>query len=123
VHFGDPANLRANNDGDSTNNVGDRMYGYSFELSYHEKLNSVDSTPWEFVPFYRYSQINLQTSGVPGTDLNAATGTGFNTYHTFGAALFPTPKVVLKADYQLVVDKDASTSDRKAVLGSVGFFF
>src|SRR5262249_2283166 len=28
VSFGDPANLRANNDGDPTNNVGKNMYGY-----------------------------------------------------------------------------------------------
>lgn len=123
ANFGDPDNLRANNDGDSTNNVGSSMYGYSFETAYHVNLNSGEVKPWEFVPFYRYSQIDLQTSGVNGTDLNAPTGAGFNTYHTFGAALFPTRKVVLKADYQFVIDKDQQTADQKSLLGAVGFFF
>lgn len=123
VNFGDTNNLRANNDGDATNNVGSDMYGYSFEGAYHVKLSSSDKTPWEFVPFYRYSQIDMQTSGFSGTDVNDPTGAGFNTYHTFGAALFPTPKLVLKTDYQFIVDKDSSTSDQKSLLGSVGFFF
>jgi hypothetical protein len=35
VRFGNVFNLRANNDGDPTNNVGKTMYGYSSELAYH----------------------------------------------------------------------------------------
>ena len=123
ANIGTPGNLRANNDGDATNNVGDSMYGYSFEGSYHVKLASSDVESWEFVPFYRYSQIDMQTAGFDGTDANDPSGAGFNTYHTFGAALFPTPKLVLKADYQIVEDKDSQTANQKSLLGSVGFFF
>lgn len=123
INFGNTNNLRANNDTDATNNVGNDMYGYSFEGAYHYDFSSSDVTPWEFVPFYRFSKIDLQTSGVGGTDLNDPTGANDMTYHTFGAALFPTREVVLKADYQIVQDKDPETSNQKAFLGSVGFFF
>ena len=123
INFGDTNNLRANNDTDPTNNVGNDMYGYSFEGAYHYDFSSSDVTPWEFVPFYRFSKIDLQTSGVGGTDPNDPTGANDMTYHTFGAALFPTREVVLKADYQIVQDKDPESSNQKAFLGSVGFFF
>lgn len=123
TNFGDTDNLRANNDGDSTNNVGSSMYGYSFEAAYHLDLVPTGKERWELVPFYRYSFIDLQTSGVHGTDSNNPTGAGTNRYHTFGAALFPTPKIVLKADYQFILDDDMQTANEKALLGAVGFFF
>jgi hypothetical protein len=51
VTFGNPANLRANNDSDPTNNVGKTMYGYSGELAYHLPLGNILSSDWEAVPF------------------------------------------------------------------------
>lgn len=123
INLGDPQNLRANNDGDATNNVGDAMHGYSFEAAYHVNLASSTREPWELVPFYRYSRINLQTSGFEGSDVNSPSGQGNQEFHTFGGALFPTPKVVLKADYQFIHDEDGATPTSKALLGSVGFFF
>lgn len=121
--FGDTDNLRANNDGDATNNVGNSMYGYSFEAAYHVDLRPNSKEKWEFVPFYRFSEINLQTAGAHGSDVEGRTGSGLQQYHTFGTAIFPTPKVVLKADYQFVLDNDDQSPDQKAFLGAVGFFF
>ncbi len=46
VSFGNPANLRANNDSDPTNNVGKTMYGYSGELAYHLPLR-LPFAPWQ----------------------------------------------------------------------------
>ena len=70
VIFGNPANLRANNDTDPTNNVGNTMYGYSGEVAYHFPLGTILYSDWEAVPFYRYTYQNLQTAGFAGTDLN-----------------------------------------------------
>lgn len=123
VEFGNTDNLRANNDNDSNNNVGNKMYGYSLESAYHVNLTSSEVEPWELVPFYRYSYIDLQNSGVQGSDLNLPTGLGTKEYNTFGVALFPTPKLVMKLDYQLVKDDDPNTNNDKFFLGSFGFFF
>jgi hypothetical protein len=116
--FGNPANLRANNDSDPTNNVGRTMYGLSGEVAYHYSLGSIMKTNWEAVPFYRYSYENLQTSGFAGSDTNARTSAGRPQFHTVGVAVFPTPKLVLKLDYQKVLGLR-----QDSVLGAVGFFF
>ncbi|MCB9029590.1 MAG: hypothetical protein H6619_00945 [Deltaproteobacteria bacterium] len=123
TNFGDTDNLRANNDGDPTNNVGSHMRGYSLEAAYHWQLypNAVES--WEIVPFYRFSDINLQSGGVNGSDANTPSGEFDRRFHTIGAAIFPTPKIVLKLDYQFIEDEDPTTADEKALLGAVGFFF
>ena len=55
VRFGNPANLRANNDGDDSNNIGKKMYGYSGEIAYHVPLGVILASEWEAVPFYRYT--------------------------------------------------------------------
>ena len=41
VGFGNPANLRANNDSDPTDNVGKSMFGYSGEIAYHVPLGTI----------------------------------------------------------------------------------
>ena len=110
--FGNPENLRANNDTDPTNNVGKNLYGYSGEIAYHFPLGSFLSSDWEAVPFYRYTYQNLQTNGFAGTDLNAPTGAGQQWFHTAGVAIFPAPQIVLKATYQRVHNRD---SDRRTV--------
>jgi hypothetical protein len=123
VIFGNPANLRANNDGDPTNNVGKTMYGISGEVAYHYPLGTFLNSRWEAVPFYRYTYQNLQTGGFAGTDLNAPTGAGQTQFHDVGLAVFPSPKVVLKATYQHVKNNDPLGANSDSVLGGVGFFF
>ena len=121
--FGNPANLRANNDSDPTNNVGKTMYGYSGEAAYHIPLGTILNSEWEAVPFYRYTYQNLQTSGFVGTDADAPTGTGQTQFHTAGIAVFPSPKLVLKATYRKVINRDPAGANSDSVLGGVGFFF
>jgi hypothetical protein len=123
VEFGNPANLRANNDSDPTNNVGKSMFGYSGEIAYHVPLGTILKSDWEAVPFYNYTYENLQTGGFAGTDANAPTGAGQRQLHTAGVAVFPSPKVVLKATYQRVLDKSLIGALSDSDLGGVGFFF
>jgi hypothetical protein len=123
ANFGSPENLRANNDTDPTNNVGKSMFGYSGEIAYHVPLGTILNSEWEAVPFYRYTYQNLQTSGFAGTDANLPTGQGQRQYHTAGFAIFPSPKIVLKATYQRVIDKSVTGALSDSFLGGVGFFF
>jgi hypothetical protein len=123
VTFGNPANLRANNDTDPTDNVGKSMYGYFGEIAYHVPLGSILHSDWEAVPFYNYTYENFQTGGFAGTDANTPTGAGQRQFHTMGVAVFPSPKVVLKATYQRVIDKSLVGALSDSFLGGVGFFF
>jgi hypothetical protein len=123
VVFGDPANLRANNDGDPTNNVGKTMYGYSGEVAYHFPMGTILNSEWEAVPFYRYTYQNLQTAGFAGTDPNMPTGAGQQQFHNVGIAVFPSPKLVLKATYQKIITNEPGGANSDSVLGGVGFFF
>ena len=121
--FGNPANLRANNDTDPTNNVGRTMWGASGEIAYHVPMGTILNSSWEAVPFYRYTVENLQTGGFAGTDLNAPTGAGQLQFHNVGVAVFPSPKLVLKATYQKVINRDPAGANSDSVLGGVGFLF
>jgi hypothetical protein len=123
VEFGHPENLRANNDGDPTNNVGKSMYGYYGEIAYHVPMGTILNSEWEAVPFYNYTYENFQTGGFAGTDANIPTGHGQLQFHTMGVAIFPSPKVVLKATYQRVIDKSLVGALSDSFLGGVGFFF
>jgi len=123
VGFGNPANLRANNDSDPTDNVGRSMFGYSGEVAYHVPLGTILGSSWEAVPFYRYTYENLQTGGFAGTDPNMPTGAGQLQFHTVGLAVFPSPKLVLKANYQRVIDNSLTGALSDSFLGGVGFFF
>jgi hypothetical protein len=75
------------------------------------------------VPFYRYTYENLQTGGFAGIDENLPTGQGQRQFHTLGMALFPTPQVVLKIDYQFALDNAPDSPRADHLLGAVGFFF
>jgi hypothetical protein len=121
--FGNPANLRANNDSDPTNNVGKTMWGASGEVAYHVPLGTILNSAWEAVPFYRYTIEDLQTGGFAGTDANAPTGAGQLQFHNVGIAVFPSPKLVLKGTYQKVINKDPAGANSDSVLGGVGFLF
>jgi hypothetical protein len=121
--FGNPANMRANNDTDPFDNVGKTMFGYSGEIAYHVPMGTILNSEWEAVPFYRYTYENLQTGGYAGTDANTPTGQGQRQYHTAGVAIFPSPKLVLKATYQRVIDNSLTGALSDSFLGGVGFFF
>lgn len=123
VTFGNPANLRANNDGDPTDNVGKSMYGFSGEVAMHIPMGTILHSEWEAVPFYRYTNQNFQTAGFAGTDANMPTGQGQTQFHDVGVAVFPSPKIVLKATYQKVINKDPAGANADTFLGGVGFFF
>jgi hypothetical protein len=123
VIIGSPANLRANNDGDPENNVGKHLWGYSLEAAYHIDLSGRVRNGWEIVPFYRFTYKDLQTGGLSGIDDNLPTGQGQQRFHTLGLALFPTPQVVLKLDYQFVLDDAPDSPRADHFLGAVGFFF
>jgi hypothetical protein len=123
VIIGTPRNLRTNNDGDSENNVGKQLWGFSLEAAYHIDLSDYVHNGWELVPFYRYTYENLQTGGFAGIDENLPTGQGQRQFHTLGMALFPTPQVVLKVDYQFALDKAPDSPRADHLLGAVGFFF
>jgi hypothetical protein len=123
VDFSHPENLRANNDTDPTNNVGKSMFGYSGEIAYHIPMGTILNSEWEAVPFYRYTYENLQTGGFAGTDVNAPTGAGQRQFHTAGLAIFPSPKMVLKATYQRAIDRSVVGALSDSFLGGVGFFF
>ncbi len=116
-------NFAANNNGVSTDNVGSGMYGVSAEVAYHWNLQPKIKNGWELVPFYRYSTMDLQSGGYSGTDAHAPTGQGDREFHTFGLAAFPTPELVLKADYRLALDESISGPQSDQVQFAVGFFF
>jgi len=121
--FGNPANLRANNDSDPTNNVGSTMWGLSGEAAYHVPLGPVLGSEWEAVPFARYTYEDLQTGGFRGTDPNSPTGAGHLQFYTMGVAVFPTPELVMKLNYQHVQDRESGGAKADSVLAGVGFFF
>ena len=123
VWLGNPANLRANNDTDPTDNVGKTMYGFFGEIDYHFKFGPILNQEWEAVPFYRYTYENLQTVGFAGTDQNLPTGQGQRQFHTMGVAIFPTPELVLKLTYQKLLDRSPLGPQADAVLGGVGWLF
>ena len=123
VMFGNPANLRANNDTDPTNNVGKAMWGWSGEIAYHMPMGTIIGGEWEAVPFYRYTREYLQTKGFAGTDLNQPTGAGDLQFHTLGVAIFPSPNLALKLNYQRVIDGEIGGARSDSVLGGVAFFF
>ena len=123
VRFGSPENLRANNDTDDTNNVGKTMYGYSGEIAYHFPLGNILGSDWEAVPFYRYTRQNLQTGGMFGIDPNNPTGSGDQTYHHVGLAVFPNPSLVFKLDYTKIYDKSPTGPQSDRVLGAVGWLW
>ena len=123
IRFGSPENLRANNDTDDANNVGKSMYGYSGEVAYHFPLGNILGSDWEAVPFYRYTRQNLQTGGLFGIDPNNSTGSGDQTYHHVGLAVFPNPSLVFKLDYTKIYDKSPTGPQSDRVLGAVGWLW
>jgi hypothetical protein len=123
VNFSNPENLRANNDTDPTNNVGKDMYGYSGEIAYHFGLGTILGTEWEAVPFYRYTHQNLQTGGIFGIDPDGSIGQGDMTFHDIGIAVFPSPSLVLKLNYQKALDKSPGGPMSDKIIAGVGWLW
>jgi hypothetical protein len=119
VRFGNPENLRANNDTDPTNNVGKDMYGYSGEIAYHFRAPN----DYDIVPFYRYTHQNLQTGSVFGIDPNQPTGHGDMTFHDVGIAVFPNPSLVFKLNYTHITDSSSTGPQNDQILGGVGWLW
>jgi hypothetical protein len=55
--------------------------------------------------------------------LNEPGGAGRQHYHTVGVAVFPTPELVLKLNYQHITDSGPGGAKSDSVLASVGWFF
>ncbi|MBV8702002.1 MAG: hypothetical protein JO052_29750 [Bradyrhizobium sp.] len=127
VRFGNPENLRANNDSLDDNNVGKDMFGYSGEIAYHIPMGNILGSDWEAVPFYRYTRQNLQTGAVFGIDpvngFNNPTGHGDTTFHDIGVAVFPNPSLVFKLNYTKITDKSVTGPQNDQVLGGVGWLW
>ena len=123
VNFSNPENLRANNDSITTNNVGKDMYGYSGEIAYHFNMGTILGSEWEAVPFYRYTRQNLQTGGVFGIDADGSTGSGDMQFHDIGIAVFPSPNLVLKLNYQKAIDKSPGGPMSDKVIAGVGWLW
>ena len=119
VRFGNPENLRANNDSDPTNNVGKDMYGYSGEIAYHFRAPN----DYDIVPFYRYTHQNLQTGSIFGIDPNQPTGHGDMTFQDVGIAVFPNPSLVFKLNYTHITDSSSTGPQNDQILGGVGWLW
>jgi hypothetical protein len=123
VRFGNPENLRANNDSLDDNNVGKDMWGYSGEIAYHVPMGNILGSDWEAVPFYRYTHQNLQTGAIFGIDPNNPSGHGDTTFHDIGIAVFPNPSLVFKLNYTHITDKSITGPQNDQVLGGVGWLW
>lgn len=128
--IGNDSNLRANNDGDSTNNVGSYMWGTYAEVAYHfwpKAWSKGRGKNMDFVPFFRYTHLDLQAGRIGGSDATTYNGGNDRDVYTFGFAYFPIPEVVLKLDYRVVDDDRISgtpnASERNQLQVAAGFFF
>ena len=122
VTFSNPANLRANNDGDPTDNVGKNMYGFSGEVAMHVPMGTIIDTNGKRAVLSIY-QPELPDWGFCRDRCQHADGAGQTQFHDLGVAIFPSPEIVLKATYQKVINKDPAGANADTFLGGVGFFF
>src|SRR5258708_15031799 len=92
-------------------------------MAYHVPLGTILHSEWQAVPFFRYTYQNLQTAGFAGSDADTPTGAGQQQFYTTGVAVFPSPKLVLKATFQKVKNRDPAGAQSDSVLGGGGLFF
>ena len=64
-----------------------------------------------------------QSTGIGANEISLPTGAGQMRFQDFGVAVFPSPKMVLKATYQRVRNNDRLGAQSDSILGGVGFFF
>ncbi len=109
-HFGNKENLSANNDASTTNDVGNRMYGWYAEAAYDvwpESWRHGKGSAMRLVPFVRYADIHT-TSGTYASGLTK-TYSSNKDYLTGGFAWFLSDHVVLKSDYTACLSKNSDS--------------
>lgn len=105
-----PANLVANNDANTLNNVGKAMYGWYVEAAYHfwpEAWREARGKEMDLVPFVRFTDIVTQTR-MPGGSFKQDNGSANRSFLTTGLAYFLNANFVLKADYRFNLDGSAA---------------
>jgi phosphate-selective porin len=116
-HLNDAANINdyAVSNGGTNNNAPSAFYGWFTEAAYHVwKSGDMD-----FAPFVRYESYDTQAR----LPFNSVRVDGSeNKVWTVGANFWPTPQVVLKADFQSYDKKDAEFGDKRLDLG-MGYMF
>lgn len=128
-HIDNPENLIANNTGTTSDDVGDRMYGWYAEAAYHfwpDRWRAGRGQHMDLVPFIRYSQIVTQ-SGLFGASTELNNGTANRDFLTIGLSYFLDEHFVIEGDWRKNLDGTAASAASAASqdyfqLG-VGMFF
>ena len=98
--------------------VGSKTYG-AYVTASHELLSIFDkSASTSLWPFVQYERLNTQDEVPSGFSKNPATD---RKAWTFGAAFYPDPQIVIKADYRDGWTPNGSAVDRFAL--SMGYLF
>lgn len=98
-------------------NIAEQMQGFYIEPAVHVLPGDADV---DLVVFGRYERVDTQHVMPRGF---VADGSFDQAFWTFGAALFLTPDVVLKADYQYSTDRSASTDSPDVFSVGLGWWF
>jgi hypothetical protein len=104
------------------NNVAEEIFGWYLESAYHcmpEELKTGKLAEADATVFLRLDRYNTQYEMPSGVSKNRA---GDRTDWTFGTNFYVTPKLVLKADYQVRDDDSSRAPDDLLNLG-VGWAF
>jgi len=102
----------------SNASVGSRQFGWYGEAGYDVLRLLSRGSEWNLVPYVRYERYDTQ-DGVPAG--YAANPANDRTILTAGAALFPDPQVVVKADQQWRTNEAETGQDQFNV--SIGYLF
>jgi thiamine biosynthesis lipoprotein ApbE len=102
----------------SNASVGSRLFGWYGEAGYDVLRLFSPGSEWTVVPYVRYERYDTQ-DGVPAG--YAANPANDRTVVTAGAALFPDPQVVVKADQQWRTNEAETGQDQFNV--SIGYLF
>jgi hypothetical protein len=95
--------------------VGSRQLGWYVEGGYDLVSRLAPGSRYEFVPYFRYEEIDTQRSVPDGYTRDPANDDRIT---TAGASFYPHPQVVVKADYQWLRDAARTgTNQWNAVLG------
>ena len=96
-----------------------RVIGPQRHCASHELLGIFDKDATTSLwPFVQYERLNTQDEVPAGFSKNAATD---RKAWTFGAAFYPDPQIVIKADYRDGSTPNGSSVDRFAM--SMGYLF
>ena len=115
-NISDPDHLVANNNTLTTDDVGDRMYGWYVEAAYHiwpESWKKGKGQHMDLVPFVRFSQIVAQSEMDSGTS-EVDDGTQNKDFITAGLSYFLNPNFVIKADWRHNLDSSTAAEGDSA---------